>query len=66
MSTVAYKKRVSALDVAELLKAKGVKPSDITVEEDVDEVRITIANVTLDDADRGKIDALMKMLQRRI
>lgn len=58
--SLVYKKRVSALDVAKLLQAKGVKPSQIIIEEDGDEVRITVVDYVLTEADKTAIDELMK------
>jgi len=63
MAKYVYSKRVSLLDVAELFKAKGVKPSDVTVEEDGDEVRVVIANFTPDSNDEKQLDDLMRVMK---
>jgi metal-dependent HD superfamily phosphatase/phosphodiesterase len=65
MPVIKYSKRISPMDIYELLKDKGVKPSDITVEEDGDEVRIIISGVELTAADLDSIDALMKIHKRK-
>jgi hypothetical protein len=60
-----YGKRITPLDVWELLQDRGIKPSDITVEEDNDEVRIIISGVELSATDMDKLDNMMKLLRRR-
>lgn len=64
MSVIIYKKTITPLDVANLLKDKGVNPSDVTVEEDGSEIRIKIAKITLTSTDLAKIDSLLKMYIR--
>jgi metal-dependent HD superfamily phosphatase/phosphodiesterase len=53
------------MDVYELLKDKGVKPSDITVEEDEGEVRVIIVGVGLTATDLDNLDKRMKILVRK-
>lgn len=65
MASYRYSKRITPMDVYELLKAKGIKPSDITVEEDGDEVRIIIQNITLSADDEANLGNLMKLMKRR-
>jgi hypothetical protein len=65
MVKYTYSKKVSPLDIYELFKAKGVNPSDVTIEEDGDEVRVVIANFTPDSSDEAKLDDLMKVIKRK-
>jgi len=66
MTKLSYKKRITPMDVYNLLSSKGISPSDITVEDDGDEIRIIISDsVTLTSSDLAQIDNLMKMLQRK-
>lgn len=63
--SLTYRRRISPLDIAKLLEDRGVKPSQVTVEEDVDEVRITITGYTLSKEDEDAVDELMKASHRR-
>jgi hypothetical protein len=65
MPIIKYSKKITPMDVYELLKDKGVKPQDITIEEDEDEVRIIISGVELTATDLDNIDALMKIHKRK-
>lgn len=62
--SIVYKKRISPMDVAELYKAKGVKPSDVTVEEDGDEIRILIKSLELTVEDKMKLDEIVRAPKR--
>ena len=65
MPEYRFSRRITPMDVHELLKHKGVKPSDITVEEDGDEVRIIIQGATLTPEKEAKLENPMKLIRRK-
>jgi hypothetical protein len=66
MTKLSYTKRVTPMDVYNVLQNKGIQPSDITVEEDGDEIRIILPDsVVLTDSDLANLDNLMKITRRK-
>jgi len=64
MSELRFKRSISPLDVAEALADRGVRPQDVTIEDDGDVVTIRIEDIILDDADRAAIAQLVRLLRR--
>jgi len=64
MSVIRFKRSISPLEVAEALAGRGVKPQDVTIEDDGDVVTIRIQDIILDDADKAAIAQLMRLLRR--
>lgn len=63
--SLIYRKKITPMDVWEKLKHKGIKPSDVTIEEDDEEVRIMIAEVELTEEEEKIIDDMMKGYKRK-
>jgi len=64
MSELKFKRTITSLDVAEVLAHRGVRPQDVTIEDDGDVITIRIEDVTLDEADKAAIAQLMRLLRR--
>jgi len=64
MSELKFRREISPLEIAEALAGKGVKPQDVTIEDDGDVVTIRIQDIILDDADKAAIAQLMRLLRR--
>jgi hypothetical protein len=62
MPTVRYSKKITPEDVAQAL---GISPSNVTVEEDADEIRIILPEDVDVAKNIDKLDNLMKILRRK-